>query len=117
MTNTLLARTNNFASTLRGLNGRTKRALGIVAAGAAALAGSAMAFTAPAAGQLGFEIYDVVVNDMIDGPIGIGASIIAFGYGAMSLMRGGYLGFIMSVVAGIALITADSVVQSLGFVV
>lgn len=117
MTNSAIARTNNLVSTFRGLNGRTKRALSVVAAGAAALAGSAMAFTAPAAGQLGFEIYDVVVNQMIDGPIGIMASVVAFGFGAFSLLRGGYLSAIMSVVAGIALITADGVVQSLGFTV
>jgi hypothetical protein len=114
MNQAIAARTSNFVSTLRGLKGKNKAALAVVAAGAASLTGAAMAFTAPAAGQLGFEIYDVVVNQMINGPIGILASVLAFAFGAFSLLRGGYLSGVMSVIAGIALFTADSVVQSLG---
>lgn len=114
MTSLALGRTGNLLSTIRGLKGRSKKALMVVAAGAASAVGVAAAFTAPTAGDLGFEIYDVVVNQMIDGPIGILASVLAFAFGAFSLLRGGYLSGVMSVVAGIALFTADDVVQSLG---
>lgn len=117
MTSLALARTGNLVSTIRGMKGRSRRALMVVAAGGASLLGVAFAFTAPANGQLGFEIYDTVVNQMIDGPIGILASVLAFSFGAFSLLRGGYLAGVMSVVAGIALFTADDVVQSLGAIV
>jgi hypothetical protein len=117
MTDLAIARTGNLLSTIRGVKGRTKKALMAVAAGTAATLGVAAAFTTPATGQLGYEIYNVVVNQMIDGPIGILASVLAFAFGAFSLLRGGYLSGVMSVVAGIALFTADDVVQSLGALV
>lgn len=105
----------NLLPLLRKGSARTKAAIVAVLAGMTATA--AWAFTAPEDGDLGFAIYDTVVNNIVEGPIGLMAAILAFGFGAFSLIQGRYLGGIMAVIAGVALVTAEAVVTSLGFLV
>lgn len=39
------------------------------------MAPSAMAYTEPSAGQVGFEIYDFFANQLLGGPLGVAAAI------------------------------------------
>ena len=64
-----------------------KFGLGFIAAGATLLiAGTASAFIpVPAAGSFAFDIYDVAVNQVLNGPIGFTGGVAAMAMGGMML--------------------------------
>ncbi|HDH91394.1 MAG TPA: hypothetical protein ENF38_00405 [Candidatus Aenigmarchaeota archaeon] len=77
-----------------------------------------MAWNTPSNNDLAYDIYDTVINGIVQGPIGFAAGVgmIAFGaylVAARSLIFQG----IAPILAGVALIKADSIVQTLGFIV
>jgi len=84
----------------------------------AALAGTtvAQAFTAPAAGDLGYDIYDIVVNQGVKGPLGFVAGVAAFLFGVSRLFSNIMIG-IPTIVAAVCLIRADSILQTFGMVI
>lgn len=100
----------------------TNRALrlsdhGIVAiATLIALAGAAHAFTAPAAGDLGYDIYDIVVNQGVKGPLGFVGGVAAFLFGVSRLFSNIMIG-IPTIVAAVCLIKADSILQTFGMTI
>src|SRR3546814_2470800 len=49
------------------------------------LAASVHAFTAPVAGDLGYDIYDIVVNQGVKGPLGFVGGVAAFLFGVSRL--------------------------------
>ncbi|EPE4165704.1 conjugative transfer protein TraE [Yersinia enterocolitica] len=73
----------------------------------------AMAWTAPAAGDFGYQVYDVGINKIAKGPIGFagGAYLIAAGATKMNESWPKALGFVL---AGSCLIKVDSLTTSLG---
>ena len=77
-------------------------------------AGAALAFTAPAAGDFFYDIYDIGVNKMLQGPIGFVGGIIAMVAAAILAIRQMILPAAGTVLAGIFLLKADSLVTSLG---
>jgi len=83
----------------------------------AAMGSKALAFAAPAAGDLGFEFYDIVVQQGIQGPIGFGIATIAIIFGLYGFaQRNWYMG--LGGLAGTtAMVAGDSVVTGVGFVV
>ena len=94
------------------------------AGGAAALAlfaaivgaGAAHAFSAPAAGDLGYDIYDIVVNQGVKGPLGFVGGVAAFRFGVSRLFSNIMIG-IPTIVAAVCLIKADSILQTFGMVI
>lgn len=100
---------------LKALSMKKKAALAVVASGF--MASSAMAFTPPAAGSLGFDLYDIVVNQGILGPVGFMAAVIMLVIGAGSLVRGAVLPGIFGIIGAAAVFSADQVVTTLGFVI
>ncbi|MGJ0636528.1 conjugative transfer protein TraE [Xenorhabdus bovienii] len=74
---------------------------------------AAMAWTEPAAGDFGYQIYDVGINKIAKGPIGFagGAFLIAAGATKMNESWPKALGFVL---AGSCLIKIDSLTTSLG---
>ena len=94
-----------------------KRRAALTAAFFAAATTNAHAFTVPAAGDLGFDLYDIVVNQGVLGPVGFMAAVMMLVVGASTLVRGSYIPGIMSLVAATALFTANQIVTTLGFVV
>ncbi len=48
----------------------TTRKSAIAAMALAAMSGAALAFTTPAPGQLGYDLYNIVVNQGVLGPVG-----------------------------------------------
>lgn len=75
-----------------------------------------LAFTAPAAGTFGYDIYDVVVTQILSGPIGFVGGVVLIVWGASQLMRS-WMTTIMCVIAGTVLIKAVTILTSLGMLV
>jgi hypothetical protein len=91
----------------------------IAALGLLALVASmsmAHAFTAPAAGDLGYDIYDIVVNKGVKGPLGFVGGVAAFLFGVSRLFSNIMIG-IPTIVAAVCLIKADSILQTFGMLV
>jgi hypothetical protein len=76
----------------------------------------AHAFQAPAAGDLGYDIYDIVVNKGVKGPLGFVGGVAAFLFGVSRLFSNIMIG-IPTIVAAVCLIKADSILQTFGMVV
>lgn len=89
--------------------------LGLIAAMGLS-AGVASAFTAPAAGSLGYDVYDVVVNQLLSGPIGFVGGVILIVFGATQVMKQ-WLITVLCVIAGTVIIKAQSITTSLGALV
>ena len=73
------------------------------------------AFAAPAQGSTAYDIYDIFVNQILQGPIGFAASVglIAFGI-YMAVAQGAFGVATMSIIGGGILYRADTIVTSLG---
>jgi hypothetical protein len=76
----------------------------------------AHAFQAPAAGDLGYDIYDIVVNQGVKGPLGFVGGVAAFLFGVSRLFSNIMIG-IPTIVAAVCLIKADSILQTFGMVI
>lgn len=81
-----------------------------------AAAGTAHAFQAPATGDLGYDIYDIVVNQGVKGPLGFVGGVAAFLFGVSRLFSNIMIG-IPTIVAAVCLIKADSILQTFGMVI
>ena len=79
-------------------------------------AGAAHAFTAPAPGDLGYDIYDIVVNQGVKGPLGFVGGVAAFLFGVSRLFSNIMIG-IPTIVAAVCLIKADSILQTFGMLI
>ena len=85
--------------------------------GAMALVGGPVhAFSAPAQGDLGYDIYDIVVNQGVKGPMGFVGGVAAFLFGVSRLFSNIMIG-IPTIVAAVCLIKADSILQTFGMVI
>lgn len=102
------------------VTGMFRRNKTAVIAGAAVssvfVAQAVMAIAAPAAGTLGYDLYDVAVNDMLNGPVGFVGGLGAVLYGATQIAKSWMIAG-LSVLGGSAVINADTIVASLGLIV
>ncbi|GEM_PF-1197095 len=76
---------------------------------------SSQAFTAPAAGSLGYDVYNLVVNSLLGGPIGFVGAIMVIVWGAFQVMKN-WIITIATLICGTVVLKAQSIVTSLGFV-
>ena len=90
--------------------------LGVPLAVLALASTSAHAFTAPAAGDLGYDIYDIVVNKGVKGPLGFVGGVAAFLFGVSRLFSNVMVG-IPTIVAAVCLIKSDTILQTFGMVI
>lgn len=81
-----------------------------------AMASAAHAFSAPAQGDLGYDIYDIVVNKGVKGPLGFVGGVAAFLFGVSRLFSNIMIG-IPTIVAAVCLIKADSILQTFGMLI
>ncbi|NKE70157.1 hypothetical protein [Candidatus Manganitrophus noduliformans] len=79
-----------------------------------AIAPFAMAITAPAAGSFAYDVYDIGVNQMLKGPIGFVAGVVAIIMGAAAAIMGEVMYAIPAILGGGVLLKADALVTSLG---
>lgn len=77
----------------------------------------ALAFTAPTTGDLAFEIYDIIVNDGIEGPIGAMIAVASVVFGIFGIanrnwwaMGGGFAGTT-------AMVAGEDIVTTVGFLI
>ena len=82
-----------------------------------ALGSPVSAFTAPTADDLGYELYDIVIQQGIQGPIGFGIATVAIIFGLYGFaQRNWYMG--LGGLAGTtAMVAGDSIVTGVGFLV
>jgi hypothetical protein len=79
-------------------------------------ASAANAFAAPQTGDLGYDIYNIVVNQGVKGPLGFVGGVAAFLFGVSRLFSNIMIG-IPTIVAAVCLIKADSILQTFGMVI
>ena len=93
-----------------------KLSLGIFAAGAMLLAaGTASAFIAtPTAGTFAYDIYDVAVNQILNGPIGFTGGAAAMVLGGMMAIQQKIALALPCLLGGAMLMTADTMTSTLG---
>ena len=72
------------------------------------------AITAPAAGTLFYDVYDIVVNSMLKGSLGFVAAIFVFMMGIGLFFMQKIIPGVITVVCAALLIKADAIVVSLG---
>lgn len=77
----------------------------------------AFAITAPTSGSFAYDVYDIAVNKILQGPIGFVGGVATIVYGAIVAARGQLLGGVAPMLAGAALLKSASIVQSLGAVI
>jgi hypothetical protein len=77
---------------------------------------AAHAFTQPAQGDLGYDIYDIVVNKGVKGPLGFVGGVAAFLFGVSRLFSNVMVG-IPTIVAAVCLIKSDTILQTFGMVI
>ena len=81
-----------------------------------AMAGVAMAFLAPAAAgsTVGYDLYDLVVNKIIKGPMGSAAGVVMLVAGAVGAAMGKLSSAAWPLVGGGLLVAAPGIATSLG---
>lgn len=95
----------------------SRQSLVMLIAVAVLLLGSALpsfAITAPTAGSLFYDVYDIVVNSMLKGAIGFVAAILVFMMGIGLFFAQKIIPGIIGVVCAALIIKADAIVTSLG---
>ena len=80
-------------------------------------AGAAWAITAPAATSFAYDVYDIGVNQIVNGPIGFVGGVAAMAAGAIMAIQQKILGAVPCILGGGVLLNADSLVTSLGMMV
>jgi len=95
-----------------------RRTIAFVASGIVlASASSALAIGVPAAGSFAFDVYDIAVNRILDGPIGFVGGVGAMAVGAVCAIQQKVFEAVPCILGGAVLLNADSLVTSLGMVV
>lgn len=99
---------------IQGFRGRCRQLYMLAAAFVlSTIAPSAMAFTAPTAGDFAYDVYDIVVNSMLGGPIGFIGAIALIVWGATKVMTN-WMITVLCVISGTIIIKADALVATLG---
>lgn len=96
---------------------KRKMLVGAAMAGTSVLSAPAMAFTAPAAGDLGYAFYDTLINEGVSGPIGFTIAVLATIFGFYSLTQRNWFMAIGSFAGTTAMVAGGAIVTSLGMVV
>ncbi len=98
---------------------KNKKKAIFIASGAIVIGGAAtaLAITAPTAGTFAYDVYDVAVNKMLDGPVGFVAGVGAMVVGAVCAIQQKLGGAVPAILGGAVLLNADSLVTSLGMLI
>lgn len=76
----------------------------------------ASAFTAPAVGDFAYDAYDIVVNQILNGPIGFIGGVLLIVWGVTRIMTN-WMMAILCIIAGSVLVRAADLVVTLGFTI
>lgn len=75
---------------------------------------SVWALAAPAAGSFAYDVYDIGILQMLQGPIGFVAGAVAVILGAVAAIAGRIMFAIPAILGGAILLKADTIVNSMG---
>ncbi len=75
------------------------------------------ALAAPAAGTFAYDVYDIGVLQMLQGPIGFVAGAVAVVIGAVAAIAGRIMFAVPAILGGAILLKADTIVTSMGAVI
>ncbi len=81
------------------------------------VASNVFAIVAPAAGSFAYDVYDIAVTRMLQGPVGFVGGVAAMVIGAVLAIQGKLMGAIPAIIGGAILLRADTLVTSLGAVI
>ena len=77
----------------------------------------ASAITAPVAGSFAYDVYDIGVNKILQGPIGFVGGVIAIVIGAIAAIRAQIMLAIPAILGGAVILKADTITTSLGMII
>ena len=80
-------------------------------------ASQAMALVAPVAGSFGFEAYDFFINNILKGPFGAIAGILAIIAGVVVMIQQKMVPAVLCILGGVLVINSDKIVTSLGMII
>jgi len=75
---------------------------------------SVFAFTEPASGSFAYDVYDIGINKILEGPIGFVAGAGAMVYGATRLFTGAVFPAVISILGGAVFLKAPDLIETLG---
>ncbi len=75
------------------------------------------ALATPAAGSFAYDVYDIGIVQMLQGPIGFVAGVVAVVVGAIAAIIGRVMFAIPAILGGAVLLKADTIVNSMGAVI
>lgn len=68
----------------------------------------------PTSGSFAYDVYDILVDKMLKGQIGFSADVAAVVLGAVSAIQSKIMLAVPSIIGGVVLFKADSILISLG---
>ena len=77
----------------------------------------ASAITAPVAGSFAYDVYDIGVNKILQGPIGFVGGVMAIVIGAIAAVKAQIMLAIPAILGGAVILKADAITTSLGMVI
>jgi hypothetical protein len=83
----------------------------------AVLAESVFAAPTPAEGDKFYTIYDVMVNDIVQGPPGIAIAVGGVAYGGMQLFRNAILPAVGAAVGSVLMLLSPTIATGLGAII
>ncbi|MEM1672315.1 MAG: hypothetical protein QXT86_09735 [Archaeoglobaceae archaeon] len=72
------------------------------------------AFTSPTAGSMLYDVYDIFVKKIVQGPVGTAAGVACMVYGGVQLVMGRLGSAVLPIIGGGILVKAESIANSLG---
>ncbi|MEM1660980.1 MAG: hypothetical protein QXR17_07590 [Candidatus Bathyarchaeia archaeon] len=94
---------------LKGL-GRSLLAVG----GGVALATPVFAFSSPDQNSAFYDVYDIFVKKIVQGPVGTAAGVACMVYGGVQLVMGKLGSAVLPIIGGGLLVKAEAIANSLG---
>lgn len=83
----------------------------------AMICGDVFAITAPVAGSFAYDVYDLAVAQILQGPIGFVAGVAAIIFGSFLAIQSKILPCLLCMLAGGMIIKADAITASLGMLI
>lgn len=80
-------------------------------------ASPAWAIVIPAAGTFAYDIYDIVVNGILTGPVGFVAGVGAIVFGAYMAIRSEIMMAIGAIIGGAIILKADAITTTMGAII
>jgi len=83
----------------------------------AIFASPAWAIVVPAAGTFAYDIYDIVVNGLLTGPVGFVVGVGAIVFGAYMAIRSEIMMAIAAIIGGAIILKADAITMTMGAII